>query len=103
MWLSMSEHVCELSAELARRGIRVLGVRPQAMPDTPAIRDAFEPRAQASGLSFEQWLAALAEKTHARRLMTLQELAYLAVFMASDRASAITGSIVNMTMGALDD
>jgi len=93
----------ELSAELAPRGIRVGGLRPQAMPESPTIREAFEPRAAASGLNWEEWQALLASRTHARRLMTLDELANVAVFVASDRASGMTGTTVNLTMGSLDD
>ena len=93
----------DLSAELAPHGIRVVGLRPQAMPETPTIKDAFEPRARASGMTWEQWQEFLASKTHARRLMSLEELAHMAVFMASDRASGMTGTIVNLTMGSLDD
>jgi NAD(P)-dependent dehydrogenase (short-subunit alcohol dehydrogenase family) len=93
----------DLSAELAPHGIRVVGLRPQAMPESPTIRDAFEPRARALGMTWEQWQESLASRTHARRLMTLAELADVAVFMASDHASAMTGTIVNLTMGSLDD
>jgi NAD(P)-dependent dehydrogenase (short-subunit alcohol dehydrogenase family) len=93
----------DLSAELAPHGIRVVGLRPQAMPETPTIKDAFEPRAMASGMTWEQWQEFLASKTHAGRLMSLDELAQMAVFMASDRASGMTGTIVNLTMGSLDD
>jgi NAD(P)-dependent dehydrogenase (short-subunit alcohol dehydrogenase family) len=92
-----------LSVELAPLGIRVVGLRPQAMPETPTIREAYEPRAEASGMSWEQWQEFLASRTHPRRLMTLAELAHMAVFMASDRASGMTGTIVNLTMGRLDD
>jgi enoyl-[acyl-carrier-protein] reductase (NADH) len=35
--------------------------------------------------------------------MTLEELADVAAFVASDRASGMTGTIVNLTMGSLDD
>jgi NAD(P)-dependent dehydrogenase (short-subunit alcohol dehydrogenase family) len=93
----------DLSAELAPHGIRVVGLRPQAMPETRTIRDAFEPRAKASGLTWEQWQEFLASRTHARRLMNLQELANMAVFMASDKASGMTGTTVNLTLGSLDD
>jgi NAD(P)-dependent dehydrogenase (short-subunit alcohol dehydrogenase family) len=92
-----------LSAELAAHGIRVVGLRPQAMPESPAIRDAFEPRAKASGMTWEQWQEALAGRTHPRRLMTLAEMADMAAFLASDRASGMTGTTVNLTMGSLDD
>jgi NAD(P)-dependent dehydrogenase (short-subunit alcohol dehydrogenase family) len=93
----------QLSAELAPQGVRVVGLRPQAMPETATIREAFEPRAKASGMSWEQWQEALAGRTHPRRLMTLEEMANTAVFVASDKASGMTGTIVNLTMGSLDD
>jgi enoyl-[acyl-carrier-protein] reductase (NADH) len=35
--------------------------------------------------------------------MTLDELANVAVFMASDKASGMTGTTANLTMGSLDD
>jgi NAD(P)-dependent dehydrogenase (short-subunit alcohol dehydrogenase family) len=92
-----------LSAELAPQGIRVVGLRPQAMPETDTIKEAFEPRAKASGLTWEQWQALLASRNHARRLMTLAEMANVAAFMASDQASGMTGTTVNLTMGSLDD
>jgi NAD(P)-dependent dehydrogenase (short-subunit alcohol dehydrogenase family) len=97
---AMTRH---LSAELASHGVRVVGLRPQAIPETPAIRDAFEPRAAASGMTWEQWLEFLAGRTHTRRLMTLDETAHMAAFMASDRASGMTGTTVNLSMGSLDD
>ena len=93
----------DLSAELAPHGIRVVGLRPQGMPETRTIRDAFEPRAKASGMTWEQWQEFLAGRTHPRRLMTLDEMANMAVVLASDRASGMTGTTVNLTMGSLDD
>jgi NAD(P)-dependent dehydrogenase (short-subunit alcohol dehydrogenase family) len=93
----------QLSAELAPHGIRVIGLRPQAMPETATIREAFEPRARASGLTWQQWQELLASRTHPRRLMTLEELANVAAFTASDKASGMTGTIVNLTLGSLDD
>src|SRR5213080_4644412 len=45
----------DLSAELAPHGIRVVGLRPQAMPETDTIREAFEPRAKVTGMTWEQW------------------------------------------------
>jgi NAD(P)-dependent dehydrogenase (short-subunit alcohol dehydrogenase family) len=92
-----------LSAELAPQGIRVVGLRPQAMPETATIKEAFEPRARASGLTWDQWQAALASRNHARRLMTLAEMASVAAFVASDGASGLTGTTVNLTLGSLDD
>ena len=93
----------QLSAELAPHGIRVVGLRPQGMPETRTIKDAYEPRAKASGMTWEQWQESLAARTHPRRLMTLEEMANVAVFMASDKAGGMTGTTVNLTMGSLDD
>ena len=93
----------ELSAELAPAGVRVVGLRPQGIPGTASLREAFEPRAKASGMTLEQFQEVGASRTHTRRLSTLAELADLAVFMASDRASGMTGTTVNLSMGSLDD
>jgi NAD(P)-dependent dehydrogenase (short-subunit alcohol dehydrogenase family) len=93
----------DLSAELAPHGIRVVGLRPQGMPETRTIKEAYEPRAKTTGLTWEQWQALLASRTHPRRLMTLAEMANVAAFMASDKASGMTGTTVNLTMGSLDD
>ena len=93
----------DLSAELAPQGIRVVGLRPQAMPETGTIKESFELYAKASGMTWEQFHELIAGRTHTRRLSTLAELANVAVFMASDQASGMTGTIVNLTMGSLDD
>jgi NAD(P)-dependent dehydrogenase (short-subunit alcohol dehydrogenase family) len=92
-----------LSAELAPHGIRVVGLRPYAMPETRTIKNAYEPRAKATGMTWEQWQQMLASRTHGKRLMTLDEMANVAAFMASDKASGMTGTTVNLTMGRLDD
>jgi NAD(P)-dependent dehydrogenase (short-subunit alcohol dehydrogenase family) len=92
-----------LSAELAPQGIRVVGLRPQAIPETGTLKEAFEARAKISEMTWEQFQESLAGKTHARRLMTLEEMANVAVFMASDKASGMTGTTVNLTMGSVDD
>jgi enoyl-[acyl-carrier-protein] reductase (NADH) len=54
-------------------------------------------------MTWEQFQEVLASKTHPRRLMTLAEMANVAVFMASDKASGMTGTSVNLSMGTLDD
>ena len=93
----------QLSAELAAHGIRVVGLRPQGIPETDALKEAYEPRAAQSGINYEQFKELAATKTHTRRLSTLPELANTAAFLASDNASGMTGTIVNLSMGTLDD
>jgi NAD(P)-dependent dehydrogenase (short-subunit alcohol dehydrogenase family) len=93
----------ELSAELAPQGIRVVGLRPQGIPESDSLKEAFAPRAKASGMTLEQFQELGASRTHTRRLSTLADLANMAVFMASDKASGMTGTTVNLSMGSLDD
>jgi enoyl-[acyl-carrier-protein] reductase (NADH) len=45
----------------------------------------------------------LKNKNTLKRLPKLAELANVAVFMASDRASAITGAVANVTCGEIVD
>lgn len=92
-----------LSAELAPQGIRVVGLRPQGMPETLRIKESFGSYAKASGMTWEQFQELLASRTHTRRLSTLEEMANAAVFLASDKASGMTGTTVNLSMGSLDD
>jgi NAD(P)-dependent dehydrogenase (short-subunit alcohol dehydrogenase family) len=93
----------DLSAELALQGIRVVGLRPNGIPEADSLKEAFQPRAKASGMTWEQYQELLASRTHPRRLSTLEEMANVAVFMASDKGSGMTGTTVNMTLGSLDD
>jgi NAD(P)-dependent dehydrogenase (short-subunit alcohol dehydrogenase family) len=93
----------DLSAELAPQGIRVVGLRPHGMPETSTMREVFDTKATALGITWEQFQGYLANTTHPRRVMTLAEMANVAAFMASDRASGMTGTTVNLTMGSLDD
>jgi NAD(P)-dependent dehydrogenase (short-subunit alcohol dehydrogenase family) len=93
----------ELSAELAPHGVRVVGLRPNAIPEAKTTGAAFASRARAMGLTPKQFQERLATRTHPQRLMTLAEVANVAAFMASDKASGMTGTTVNLTMGSLDD
>jgi NAD(P)-dependent dehydrogenase (short-subunit alcohol dehydrogenase family) len=92
-----------LSAELAPHGVRVVGLRPQGMPETARIKESFGGYAKASGMTWEEFQELLASRTHTHRLSTLAEVANMAVLMASDKASGMTGTTVNLTMGSLDD
>jgi NAD(P)-dependent dehydrogenase (short-subunit alcohol dehydrogenase family) len=93
----------DLSAELAPHGIRVVGLRPHGMPESGTIKEVFGLHAKAWGVSWEQFQETIAGRTHTRRLSTLAEMANVAAFMASDEASAMTGTVVNLSMGSLDD
>ena len=93
----------DLSAELAPHGIRVVGLRPHGLPETNTMREIYEIKSKAIGLTWEEFQNYLANMTHSKRVMKLDEMANVAAFMASDRASGMTGSSVNLTMGSVDD
>lgn len=94
-----------LAAELAPSGIRVLCIMPHAIPEASArgshSRKVFEPIATKAGMSVNEMLAGAAEGTLLKRLPTLAEVGDMAAFMASDRAAAVTGTVINMSSGAL--
>jgi NAD(P)-dependent dehydrogenase (short-subunit alcohol dehydrogenase family) len=93
----------DLSAEFASQGVRVVSLRPHGMPETPMVKELFEIKAGASGMTWEQFQNYLANWGHARRVLKLEEVASMAVFMASDKASGMTGTTVNLTMGGVAD
>ena len=102
-----------LAAELAPKNIRVVCLRPHAIEDAPAAgsytREMFKTHTSyketANGKPVEAWLAEspMAEGTLLKRLPRLFEVAETAAFLASDRAGAMTGAVVNLSCGAVVD
>jgi 3-oxoacyl-[acyl-carrier protein] reductase len=92
-----------LAAELGPRGVRLICLRSAGSPDTPAVQDVFRLHAEAAGVTPEQYLAQAGSGSLMRRLPMLAEVANAAVLMASERASAMTGTYVNVTCGSLVD
>ena len=94
-----------LAVELGPSGVRVVCLRPHAIPDAPAngsyTGEVFAPLAAVSGVSVEQMLAEWgADQTLLGRLPTLAQVADAAVFLASERAGAITGAVVDLSCGS---
>ena len=93
-----------LALELGPSGVRVVCLRPHLIADGPSngyyTGELFERWATAAGVSVEQLLAKWPEDvTLLGRLPTLAQVADTAVFLASDRAAAITGAVVDLTCG----
>ena len=59
--------------------------------------------AEAYGITSERFQNLIAERIHSRRLPILQELAEVAALVASDKASAMEGTLVNMSLGSIPD
>jgi len=96
-----------LAGELGPSGIRVICLRPDAIPEavfTSHTREVFSGFAERAGTTVQSMLAERARTgTLHKRLPTLAEVANFAAFVASDRASAMTGAIANLTCGSLVD
>lgn len=96
-----------LAAELGAAGIRVVCLRPHAIPDAqPAshAHEVFAESARRAGVSIEAMLDEAARTgTLLGRLPTLAQVADYAAFVASDRAGAMTGAVANLSCGALVD
>ncbi len=91
------------AAELGPYGIRLVVVASAGSPDTPDVQEMLELHAKAAGTSLEEYLADAGSDTLLGRLPTLAEVADVATIMASDRASAMTGTIANVTCGSVVD
>jgi 3-oxoacyl-[acyl-carrier protein] reductase len=93
----------QLAAELGPRGVRVACVRSAGSPDAPGVDEVFRKHAANAGVSREAFEANIAERTLLKRLPRLAEVANVATLLASDRASAVTAAIANVTCGELTD
>jgi len=85
-----------LAGELGPQGIRLVCLRPNAIPQTWSA----EHRDDTSGSGVKAYME---NGTVLGRLPTLEEVANAAAFMASDLASAMTGTIANLTCGSILD
>jgi 3-oxoacyl-[acyl-carrier protein] reductase len=98
------EGLCrQLAGELGPLGIRVVCLRSAGSPDTPGMDEVYELHGAQRGMTGEAFGAELAQSTLLKRLPMLAEVANVAALMASDRASAMTGTVANVTCGEIVD
>lgn len=93
-----------LAVELGPGGVRAVCLRPHLVADGPAngsyTGDLFGRRAAAAGVGVERRIGRWQEDvTLLGRLPTLADVADAAVFLASDRSRAITGTVVDLSCG----
>lgn len=95
----------QLAGELGPRGVRVVCLRPDAIPETwpDGFRDRVSDAGEGAGRTGADAQAYMEGGTLLGRLPTLDEVANAAAFMASDRASAMTGTVANLTCGSVVD
>ncbi len=96
-----------LAVELGSSGVRVICMRPDAIPDALSVsysRELFDDMTRRLGTTTGEWLVAHAkEDTLLGRLPRLEQVADYAAFIASDRAGAVTATLANLTCGSVLD
>jgi NAD(P)-dependent dehydrogenase (short-subunit alcohol dehydrogenase family) len=102
-WAAVEALTRSLSAELGPRGVRAVCLRPNGLPETATIREVYGLHADGAGMTREEFQAFSEGMTLLGRLPTLAEVANVATFMASDRAGAMTGTVANLSVGAIAD
>jgi 3-oxoacyl-[acyl-carrier protein] reductase len=99
------ESLClQLACELGPSGIRVMALRTTGIPEAVRGDGPFPDYGTGKGgMTREELIDWNQNKTMLKRLTSLNELANVAAFIASDQASAVTGSVVNVNCGAVRD
>lgn len=96
------EGLCrQLAAEVGPKGVRVVCLRSAGSPES--ISETMDIHAAAGNVTRDDFIASLAELTVLKRLPALAEVGDVAALMASDYASSMTGTVANMTCGAIVD
>ena len=101
-WASIEALTRTLASEMGSNGIRVVCLRADGMPETDTITEVFGLHAAGAGMNSHKEFQSLMESfTILKRLPELSEVANTAVFLASDNASAITGTTININCGSV--
>ncbi len=88
-----------LSSEAGKYGIRVNCIAPGAV-EGERIERVIAATAKNLGISREQYLANAGSRSALGRIVKPEEVADLAVYLASDKSSGITGQTINVDAGA---
>jgi NAD(P)-dependent dehydrogenase (short-subunit alcohol dehydrogenase family) len=102
-WAAMEALSRSLSVEFGPHGVRAICLRSTGIPETKTIDVVFGLHAKAIGITRQQFQSMIEQTSHRQRSTTLAELADVAAFMASERASAMTGTVANLTGGMIVD
>ncbi|MBP6019376.1 MAG: SDR family oxidoreductase [Burkholderiaceae bacterium] len=84
-----------LASAWASHGIRINGINPGST-NTDRVQGAIDAEAQLSGKTADQVFDAMKQRIPMGRLAQPEEIANVAVFLASDLASYVTGTIITM-------
>jgi NAD(P)-dependent dehydrogenase (short-subunit alcohol dehydrogenase family) len=89
-----------VAAEYSKAGITCNALCPGGV-ETDLMMTAGRATAEATGGTYEDFLQLYADETLTGRLVTVEEVAALASFLAGDLARSITGNLINIDGGSL--
>lgn len=89
-----------VSREVAKDGVTLNTVLP-GLTDTERLRDLYGAQAEGQGVTLEAMMDKMAKTLPLKRLTRAEELGKVVAFLASDAASAITGSAIAIDGGQL--
>jgi len=84
-----------LATAYAAEGLRVIGLNPGATK-TARLKEGLKAQAEFAGITVEEAEQQAASRIPLGRMAEPEEVANMAVFLASDRASYVTGVTINM-------
>jgi NAD(P)-dependent dehydrogenase (short-subunit alcohol dehydrogenase family) len=92
-----------LATEWSPMGVRVVCYRSAGMADSRRIQGVLDAMARIVGVPRDAFIQAARDKPLLKRMSTLAEAAEAISFLASDRASVFTGTVVNGCCGEVVD
>lgn len=98
-WAGIESLTRDLAAELGPQNVRVITMRSSGMPDSQTLQTVVGEHAKTMGMTPDEVLGFMNQRAALRRLPNLTETANSAVFLASDFASSITGTAIDLTCG----
>jgi len=97
---SLSEN---LAVEVSPAGVRVVCLRTTANTDSRTIQQTMDALAGKMNVTKDQMIARMASLNFLKVPASISDTAKAVVFLASDRARMMTGTVVNSTAGAAAD
>jgi 3-oxoacyl-[acyl-carrier protein] reductase len=88
-----------LAAELGPSGVRVVGIRSAGSPDSAVFINSMSGEGTLAKMNLQHVI----DDTMLKKLPLMEEIANVAVFLVSDKASSMTGTFANVTCGTTRD
>jgi NAD(P)-dependent dehydrogenase (short-subunit alcohol dehydrogenase family) len=97
----------QLALEVGPRGIRVVCLRPDGIRESARLgsitADVWGRAVERQGMTLDEYLDSPDPRSVLPHTVTLEEVAAVATFMASDRAGGLTATVANVSCGQTPD